>query len=283
MSESAEEGPLSSDDPTTVCAPTTSSYLREPPKEGFLKKSGSSSHGSGNVFQRSPTASTSGTVVWRSKKRSAFVKQRPKSFTENLSSHANSGFGQALSPIADLVGQKSSFVSDTALNFIGNNSGSWSSSGGGSPAQSTTDALKEKKKSKFRRRLLRHRKRSSIDFDEDDVDCLKSSLFGKINKKQRLHFTFAIYIYDDEQLFNKYDFSVAGGFQDMENQLEEIENTIPDAPLKKPNFLRLNSDNTSVNTEELHTNDQDWDSYQVSRFSLFLEKNCGFLKRVYVF
>ncbi len=50
----------------------------------------------------------------------------------------------------------------------------------------------------------------------------------------------------------------------MEHQLEEIENSIPETPLRKPAFLRLNSDNTSVNTEELHTNDQDWDSYQVS-------------------
>jgi len=124
-------------------------------------------------------------VVWRSKKRTGFAKQRPKSFTENLSFHASSGYGQALSPIEDLCGQKSSFISDTALNLLGNNSGSWSSSGGGSPSQSNAEALKEKKKSKFRRRLIRHKKRSSIDFDVDDADgssgyLRSTSLFGKL-------------------------------------------------------------------------------------------------------
>jgi len=65
----------------------------------------------------------------------------------------------------------------------------------------------------------------------------------------------------------------------MENQLVEIQNTIPEAstPIKSPTFRRLNSDTTSVHTEE-HTNDQDWDSYQVSwRFSELNPRSVVFL------
>ena len=189
------ELPLSSDDPTTVSGSTflnhthTSLLPSELPQgvstqslshvKGAASSCSSSAVGVVGIGigkQRSPPSSMNGGVVWRSKKRSNYIKQRPKSFTEAL--------GHGCGPLVDSAAQNNYyFVSDTALNFLGNQSGgSWSSTAGSASFHGPrTGGDREKKKSKIRRRSSRTNKRKSIEVDENDAgatDFVRSTSFS---------------------------------------------------------------------------------------------------------
>jgi len=246
VSEGSIDDPqLSSDDPTILTASTTLlQHLQHPvPPPGFLCSSPKRGSSYGSLKSGDQFYPRNGVVLRSKKTGDAGAKQRPKSFTENSSSSqaknsiAGFGlerlrFGKALSPIHDFNQRGSSvFVSDSALNFLEK---SERESGSASPQQSnfTSDAsaLRDRRKGNFRRRLSKQKKRGSLDVDlEDELD----------------HFT---------------SNSIFGGFAEMEHQLEDIENTLP--VTLKPLFKLDQIDNASLETEELPSNDQDWDSYQ---------------------
>jgi len=134
--------------------------------------------GLGLKHHRSPQVSVSGSggvacgpVVFRTKKRAIFGKPRPKSFTEALvGSTSNS---QTAGSSTWLSSSQNCFVSDTALNLLGNRSasGSWSSSGssgggGGSPGHSNSES--RKKNNRTRRKLIKTKRKSFDDVRENE-------------------------------------------------------------------------------------------------------------------
>lgn len=119
--------------------------------------------------------SNSGTVPLRSKKRLTYGKQRPKSFTDTLESPgaiASTSGNVCSSDGAWLRTSPSCFVSDPAINLLGNkgssSEGSGSSSGGdaaGSTQNTNVDSPSHAKKkgSRLKRRSLKGKKKTQED------------------------------------------------------------------------------------------------------------------------